>query len=299
MTLLRKIQDAAIDSSVDLPNLLRMCKVLAARLGNQDFKCWIDNELSGYRNESDLPEYRVLCVNSKGHFSGSYGSEMRNANIPLSCLPEELNESLGHTYLMQPIAAIDSLIKNNTSGSLQEPWHPDLIAHFGDRIYDRMVCMQAWKVIPASSLVAASDSVRTRVLNFALEIEINNPSAGEAMVNENPVPQETVQQIFNTYISGDVQNLSSGGTNITQIATQQKGIDNQVFSDLLQAITQAQLPQQLEMEVSTAVEQLKNTCGTSSFTQKYHHFMGILANHMQVLGPVVAPYLPSLAALIS
>lgn len=106
---------------------------------------------------------------------------------------------------MQPIAAMASLVEK----AHQEHWKslgiPDVVAHFGKKIYQHMVCMQAWKVIPASALVAALDTVRTRVLNFALEIEIQNPAAGEAMANEKPVPQETVQHIFNTYITGDVQ----------------------------------------------------------------------------------------------
>ena len=54
MSLLREIQDAAISSDVELSVLLRKCKVLAARLGNQDFKEWIDNELSGYKNVDDF-----------------------------------------------------------------------------------------------------------------------------------------------------------------------------------------------------------------------------------------------------
>ena len=201
MSLLRQIQDAAVDSSVELPTLLRKCKILAFRLGNEDFKRWIDNELSGYDEKDDLPEYRILNVNSKGHFSGAFGSGLKNADIPLLCVPEDFRESLGHSYLMQPIAAIASLVSSQSSGTIQEAWNPDWVAHFGRNIYERMVCMQAWKVIPASALVAALDTVRTRVLNFVLEIEAQNPAAGEAMIDEKPVPPEKVQQIFNTYIT--------------------------------------------------------------------------------------------------
>ncbi|MFN4056521.1 MAG: hypothetical protein ACK4GU_16890, partial [Alishewanella aestuarii] len=70
MSLLREIQSAAIDSHTDLASLLRKCKVLAARLGSNDFKAWVDNELSGYKSVDGLPEYRILNVNSKGHFAG-------------------------------------------------------------------------------------------------------------------------------------------------------------------------------------------------------------------------------------
>lgn len=299
MSLLRQIQDAAIDSSIGLPTLLRKCKVLAARLGNDDFKRWIDSELSGYVDKNDLPEYRILSVNSRGHFAGAFGSGLRNADIPLLCLPEDFRESLGHSYLMDPIAAMESLVTNSTSGILQEPWSPDLVAHFGRRIYEKMVCMQAWKIIPASALVAALDTVRTRVLNFVLEIEAQNPAAGEAMANEKPVPQETVQHIFNTYITGDVQNLSSGSTNVSQNAHLQKGVDSEVFVELLDAIASAKLPKPLAVELGEAVEELRAASGTAAFKAKYHRFMGILADHMQVLGPVVAPFLAPLAAMLT
>lgn len=273
--------------------------MLAARLGNDDFKHWIDNELSGYDKKTDLPEYRILNVNSKGHFSGGFGSGLRNADIPLRCLPQEFRESLGHSYLKQPIAAVASLVASSNSGTLQEPWNPDLVAHFGGEIYEHMVCMQAWKIIPTSSLVAALDTVRTRVLNFALEIEAQNPAAGEAMTNEKPVPQETVQHIFNTYITGDVQNLASGSTNVSQHAKLQKGVDPEIFAKLLNAIAAANLSKSLKDEVGGVIEELRATSGTAGFKDKYHRFMGIFADHVQVLGPVVAPFLAPLAAMVA
>ena len=299
MSLLRQIQDAAIDSSVDLPTLLRKCKVLAARLGNEDFKQWINNELVGYDCKNDLPIYRVLNVNSKGNFSGAFGSGLRNADIPLTCMPKEFRENLGHCYMMSPVAAIASLVKNDNTGTLQEPWNPDVVAYFCQEIYEHMVCMQAWKVIPASSLVAALDSVRTRILNFVLEIEAQNPAAGEAMINEKPVPQEAVQHIFNTYITGNVQNVATGSTNVRQHAKWQEGGDTDLFIRLLAAVVAANVPQPLQTEVAGVIEELRATSGTTGFKEKYHRFMGILADHMQVLGPVVAPYLPPLAAMLT
>lgn len=299
MSLLRQIQDAAIDSSIDLPMLLRKCKVLAARLGNEDFKRWIENELSGYDRKEDLPDYRILNVNSKGHFSGAFGSGLRNADIPLMCVPEDFRENLGHSYLMQPVAAIASLVSENQTATVQDPWNPDLVAHFGREIYERMVCMQAWRVIPGPALVAALDSVRTRVLNFVLEIEAQNPAAGETMPNEKPLPQETVQHIFNTNIIGNVQNLAAGNTDVRQQAKWQEGLDPELFARLLDAVYAANLPKPLQVEVSGAIEELRATRGTKEFMEKYQRFMGILADHMQVLGPVVAPFLASLAAMVA
>ena len=189
MSLLREIQDAAIDSNVDLSVLLRKCKVLAARLGNPEFKQWVENELSGYKAVYSLPDYRIRKVNSKGHFSGPLQSGMRYADIPLSCIDKRFHKVLSHSYMTQPVAAMESLVRDASKGSLQEPWNPDLVAYVSHDIYEGMNCMQAWKVIPVSSVVAALDAVRNRILSFVLEIEAESPDAGEAPVNSNPVPQ--------------------------------------------------------------------------------------------------------------
>ncbi|MBI4222552.1 MAG: hypothetical protein HY607_07695 [Planctomycetes bacterium] len=215
MSLLRDIQETAIDSDIDISVLLRKCKVLAARLGNQEFKNWVESELNGYKKKDDLPEYRILSVISKGHFSGGFGSGLRNADIPMFCMPESTREALSHSYMMQPIAEIQSLVASSNGSTLQEPWSPDFVAVVGQDIYQYMNCMQAWKVIPHASLVGIIDAVRNRILSFVLEIEGEAPDAGEAPLNTNPIPQEKVSQVFNTYISGNVQNVSTGSHNVS------------------------------------------------------------------------------------
>ncbi|MGP8245466.1 MAG: hypothetical protein ACLQVN_13215 [Bryobacteraceae bacterium] len=45
---------------------LRQCKVLAACLGNQEFKQWLDWELNDYPSTDVLPSCRVLSVQSFG-----------------------------------------------------------------------------------------------------------------------------------------------------------------------------------------------------------------------------------------
>jgi hypothetical protein len=43
-----------------------------------------------------------------------------------------------------------------------------------------------------------------------LDIESENPKAGEAIVSEHPVPPEKVEQIFHTHIYGNVGNVAAG-----------------------------------------------------------------------------------------
>lgn len=297
MSLLREIQDAAIDSKIELAVLLRKCKVLAARLGNPEFKKWVENELSGYNDIDELPDYRILTVNSKGHFSGPFQSGLRNADIPLMCIEEDFRQHLTHSYLAQGVASMESLVRDASGGTLQEPWNPDLVAIVGQGIYQSMNCMQAWKVIPVAGIVSALDAVRNRILNFVLEIEAVSPDAGEAPVNSNPLPQEKVHQIFNTYISGNVQNVATGSSDFEQHAINNEVVP-EVFSQLLKALETVRDEPAYETARSSVVE-MQECYGVEGFKSKYQKFMSALADHMQVLGPVVAPYLPALAALVA
>lgn len=299
MSLLREIQDTAINSNVELASLLRKCKILAARLGNTEFKQWIENELSGYKSKDQLPDYRILHVISKGHFSGPAGSGLRNADIPLSCIPEKFRENLKHAYLMEPVASLEALVSNSKSGVIQEQWNPDLVAFVGHDIYEYMNCMQAWKVIPITAIIAALDAIRNRVLNFVLEIEAEAPEAGEAPINSNPVPQERLHQIFNTYITGNVQNLATGSENVKQAATYTERVPDELFVKLIDAISNSGADSKAITDLTNTIEEMRANQGAPGFRQHYNKFIAILADHMQVFGPVVAPYLPVLSARLS
>jgi len=297
MSLLKDIQDAAINSDIELATLLRKCKVLSARLGNSEFKQWVDNELSGYSDIKSLPDYRKVQVFSKGHFSGPFQSGLRNADIPLSCIPKKFRDNLKYSYLMEPVAAMEALIEAADGGTASEPWNPDLVAHVGQKIYSDMNCMQAWKVIPITAIVSALDAVRNRILNFVLEIESEAPDAGEAPINSNPVPQEKVHQIFNTYITGNVQNVATGSSDFDQQA-----IKNDTAPEVLIKLIEALQATQKSTATSQAteiIEEMKVTHGTIQFNEQYQKFMSLFADHIQVLGPVVAPFLPALAALLN
>ncbi len=88
MSLLRDIQNAAVDPDTDVATLLSKCKILAVRLGSEEFKGWVDHELNGYDRVEDQPEYRILDTESYGHFAGPFGSgPAKRSDPPLrACL---------------------------------------------------------------------------------------------------------------------------------------------------------------------------------------------------------------------
>ncbi|MDX2007913.1 MAG: hypothetical protein SFU83_21950 [Meiothermus sp.] len=215
INLLQEIQASAIDSSVSLADLLRKCAILAARLGNSEFRSWVNSELNGYEDEDKLPTYRILGINAAGHFSGSFNNGLRNAVIPSGSLPAEYRHWASEAKITDSISSLSSLIKKS-DGTLHLQWPANLIALMQQfPIYKGMVIIDAWQVLSVHQIAAILDTVRNRVLNFVLEIESEAPDAGEWPSNNLPISKDTVGHVFHTHITGNVQNVVAGSKDFT------------------------------------------------------------------------------------
>lgn len=220
MSLLREIQTLATDGNTSLPTLLRKCKILAVRLHHEPFKEWVDKELNGYETNTDeelkkIPPYRVLkSVQCRGHFSGPFGSGLKNGVIASGHIPAEWRDALMKQYLHQGISAFEELAKGGMKKDLQVPWPSDLIFLAND-VYEGMGCLSAWKVIPPTSVIELLDTVRNKILDFALEIESKAPDAGEASPSQKPVDQTEINRIFQTIVMGDVGTLVAGSSDFS------------------------------------------------------------------------------------
>ncbi|NNH77714.1 hypothetical protein HLH17_08600 [Acinetobacter sp. ANC 5380] len=297
MSLLREIQAGAVNSEIQVSDLLRKCKILAYRLGNEDFKIWLESELNGYSYEDALPSYRILTVGSKGNFVGSFGRSLPNADMPIHGLPDWLKDQCTKATFKQPIATLESYTVNN-DGHLSQSWSPAILAEYGSEMYSDLSCIQAWKVISIASVIGIVDTVKTKILNFALEIEVINPKAGEAELNSNPIPQEKVSQIFNFNISGNVQNLASGNN---QSSIHQKSNNSQIpeaFINLLNDLKSSEIEEGLVLEVESRIEKLGVSVGTAEYKSLYGELMSFVSNHVTVLGFLV-PFIPMLTSYLT
>jgi len=92
------------------------------------------------------------------------------------------------------------MIENSEGGNIDFHWSADLVVPIADKVYENMVCMQAWKVISVNQIEGIINTVRNRLLNFVLEIEEMDPEAGESRQNEPGLSPDKVTQTFNNYI---------------------------------------------------------------------------------------------------
>ena len=88
--------------------------------------------------------------------------------------------------------------------------------------------MDAWFPVPVSFIKGILDTVRTRILDFVLAIQAENPDAGDSPPNAPPpIPAGTISQHFHTTIIGGqatVGNMgpsSIGDSNVASVGNTQ------------------------------------------------------------------------------
>lgn len=215
MSLLREIQ-TVIASDGDVISALRKCKILAARLRSDELARWVDFELDGFPASQPIPEYRRLSTTCLANFTNGYW-RVDNCEVPRFGLPEDMREGLSRPHEFRDgITAATAF--SQKGASINYPELAVIIERYGV-LYPEYRCTRAWKVIPTTEFQQLISAVKNRILDFSLKIEVENPSAGEAPPNTQPVPSEKLQPLVHNVFYGNVGNLSQNGENFTQTAS--------------------------------------------------------------------------------
>jgi hypothetical protein len=197
MKLLDEIVELAVDDETSLSVLLRKCLVLSYRLGNERLKAWAEKELDGYTKDDALPDYRIANTHSKGVFFGAFGSKIENQPIPTVVLKEKHRDLIEKARLRDPIASYQLDAKERT-GQWIIPWSPNLVAVYQAKFYQGDYALaSAWQEIPTTFIIALLDTVRNRVLKFALELQEELGSVGD---DPTAIPPERIDQTVVTNI---------------------------------------------------------------------------------------------------
>lgn len=197
MKLLDEIIENVTVAKEPVADTLRRCLVLAYRLRNDTLKAWVEKELNGYGSGDELPSYRESPGIAKGIFLGGWGSQLNNQPLAPSILKKEHRHWANTVRLTQPIAAYDNREENDNA---MLPWPADLVVLYQSKFFEGMALNRAWIEIPASMMTSLVDTVRTRILTFALQIQQElNESEGDPA---NAISPAEVERIVNVTILG-------------------------------------------------------------------------------------------------
>jgi hypothetical protein len=244
MKLLNEIIDLASSDKGSVPTLLRKCLVLAHTLKNDRLKAWAENELNGYRGSAELPEYRKTVAPAKGLFVGPFRAQVNDQPIPSAMLEPKHRHWAESVQLSQPIAAYENV---DPKSNYKFDWPANLIVLYQAAFFEGTYALnRAWQEIPGSVIAGLLDTIKTRVLRFALELQEEIGAVGE---NISELRKERVDQQVVNYIFGGTNVIASseftqtnqiqikeGDWNALAIALKGLGVETSAVSDLKSAL---------------------------------------------------------------
>ncbi len=268
--IIKQIQSDIISPQVSLENILLKAKVLAHYLKNHELKKWVKNELDGYLNRDELPDYRITTTPLFGTFSnGAYTHS--NKIISIFDIPQELRQSVGKVYFPQGIAGLEEMAK---SKNLRNPMLGDWVDLYNivnaeSLSHGYYQLIEAHHPITDTSIVQTIGAIRSRLQDFVLEIS----NLSWDMANET-LPSEQIAKIFQLTIhhnSGeinmsDIQQKDGDTYNVGQAGAVGKysRSDGNTFIQSEQKQTLAEAA----MEIQSLLKQLEQTNPTATETDK-------------------------------
>jgi hypothetical protein len=217
MGLLQDIEHAVTSSDRSLTDVLRMGKILAAKLDNALLREWAEQELNGYAKDAPLPAYRApRTVPVCGDFTGP---SHQTRNVPISLLHlkagyrEKASKGLFRVSFTRPIATYEDLLRHDAV-EFREMWDHDVVLLVKPMVFEGMQCIAAWRVLSRDMLVAVVDGVRNRLLDLVLELERQVPEAGEVPSSSLPASREQLNQIVQNTIYAEGLTVSDQSINV-------------------------------------------------------------------------------------
>ena len=215
MNLLNEIIEALSSQSGSLTDALLKTKVLLHKIGHQELVEWVNNELSGYPDEDNIPEYRILPAQVLVNAS-NMAYQVTSHPIPLEHLTEEQRESLETARMHQSLAVLEKLVEK-ADGHLQASIPMEANGLLGRGLANGYKIQRAWCEIGQASVAQIFVQVRSRLLDFVLGLQ---DKLG-ADVSEQEIRQRAdsfdASSLFNNAIFGNNTTIVVGTHNKQQV----------------------------------------------------------------------------------
>ncbi|WP_125561427.1 hypothetical protein [Pseudoalteromonas rubra] len=255
--LVLELQRDALNNKIDISNLVRKALVVSRKLEIKEVESWLNQELNGYTvSEDSLPKYRELNGTLKVY------NPMRGL-IPFRIANSELTHELSYRRVPHSIAELETYSQSNESGTI--------LLNYPTEVRDSLMRvmelpMEPYLEIGIGQVIALIDSLRNKILDWALELEKKGVK-GEGMTfssHEKHAAENVTYKITNNIGSmenSQLQQASDCSQQSLQFETSDKHIA-EFIETLKLSINQLNLNEsdtkELNAEVATIEHQLSS-----------------------------------------
>lgn len=213
MKLLDQIVDLLSDKGGSLTDALLKTKVLLHKIGHKDLVPWVDNELNGYPNDTEIPPYREVQSALYGVVRNHRERHSRYP-LPTNFLGEEMEKMVRRTQMRESIAVLEQYAYKR-GNSLMSHLPADLAASF-NQVFQGAWVESAWTQIEISAIDQLLIEVRSRLLEFILEVQ---SGLGETLESEMKEAGKAIDagNMFRSAVFGDNTTIVVGDSNKTSV----------------------------------------------------------------------------------
>jgi hypothetical protein len=246
--LLDDIIDILSNDKGTLNSALLKTKVLLHSIGKKDLATWVTNELKGYPDEN-VPDYRIVGAEVRGSIV-SPGWQMHDYQLPIMHLTEKQQKDLTVAHYTMSIASIEESVSRFRSKGSKLIRHlpPEYGAFFQEALTSGTQVFSSWCVINMVGVENILTEVRSRLLDFALELrDVVGIDVAEKDLAEKAAAVDT-EKMFTTAVYGNSNTIIIGSHGIQSITNQKDDI-----AGLIAAVGKLGFPQQELDELEHAV----------------------------------------------
>ncbi|MDP3442762.1 MAG: hypothetical protein Q8T08_07870 [Ignavibacteria bacterium] len=268
-------------------------------LGNEQFTEWFKNENYGYEKDKTIPEYRKTSAAVFANVA-TYGGFWKNYHIPVDQIKDDLvREWLLNINLNDSISELEALLEHTTNEGTFKRHLPGLAYSEIQRILQPGCSVEdAWQEIQRSAIKNVISSVKSKLLQFFLELdmefknEINFDVMSEKKVVERIASQTINAGVVNwgshSTVNANESSIIGGQINSVVINNEMKGEIEKVVS-LIKEVAESFEDEKEEVlnELARIITQLdKPAPKTNIITSALQTINGIL---MGVAGNMATP----------
>jgi len=251
--LIEEITEMLSSESPNLNNALFKTKVLLHKLGEKGLIAWVDSELNGYQDSQELPNYRILSVTVLGNFSNMV-YRYTEQPLPLFHLDEKIRKSIETTYLRQSIAVLESYAKDDSHLTITIP--PELYCSLSKGLDPSYSVDRAWGKHSAGSMLQVVNEIRSRLLDFVLQLSDRIPNEVENEKMKEKSKEIGTSELFRNAVFGDNATVVVGDSNIQNLKNTIKTND---FESLAQELRKHSVQEEDISLLKTAIEEDQNS----------------------------------------
>lgn len=227
MSIVLKLQKKCLDKNEDLQSLLREALLISTKLKLTDFKNWVNNELKGYEDYNQVPEYRIIYSRLMffNPYQGWIDSRFNN---------QELADLINKNNITQPIGELEHTLNSEENEFTLTilPFHEKKIREIFKTDY------KAGKFVAKTQIHGIIEQVRNLLLDWTLKLEEENILGNDDLIFTEKEKEMAKKNIHIENFNGIMGNIEEIGNVSTGNYAQNIYNENSISNEIDKLITE-------------------------------------------------------------